>query len=64
ISYPLYALHWLGWELLLRAYRALGGEGYPAGFAITAVLLIVLGSWVVLKVYDEPVRRRLRALGT
>ncbi|ATC32080.1 acyltransferase [Caulobacter vibrioides] len=63
ISYPLYALHWLGWELLLRAYRALGGEGYPVGFAIVAMVMIVVGSWAVLKVYDEPVRRRLRALG-
>jgi peptidoglycan/LPS O-acetylase OafA/YrhL len=63
ISYPLYALHWLGWELLLRGFRAVGGEGYPVEFAVAAMLLIIMGSWAVLKLFDEPVRRRLRALG-
>lgn len=62
ISYPLYALHWLGWELMLRGFRAIGGKGYPAGFAMVAVPVIVLGAWAVLKLYDEPVRRRPRAL--
>jgi peptidoglycan/LPS O-acetylase OafA/YrhL len=62
ISYPLYALHWLGWELMLRGFRALGGKGYPAGFAVVAALAILAGAWAVLKLYDEPVRRRLRAL--
>ncbi|ENZ81546.1 MULTISPECIES: acyltransferase [Caulobacter] len=62
ISYPLYVLHWLGWELLLRAFRAMGGEGYPAGFALTAIPLILAGAWAMLKLYDEPVRRRLKAL--
>ena len=62
ISYPLYALHWLGWELMLRGFRAIGGKGYPAGFALLAIPVIVLGSWAVLKLYDEPVRRRLRGL--
>jgi peptidoglycan/LPS O-acetylase OafA/YrhL len=62
ISYPLYALHWLGWELMLRAFRALGGKGYPLGFAVVAVPVILVGAWVVLKLYDEPVRRRLRSL--
>ncbi|WP_297516090.1 acyltransferase [uncultured Caulobacter sp.] len=62
LSYPLYALHWLGWELLLRLFRALGGKGYPLGFAAVAMPLIVLGAWAVLKLYDEPLRRRLRAL--
>ena len=63
ISYPLYALHWLGWELLLRGFRAVGGEGYPLGFALVAMGVIVAGAWSVLKLYDEPIRRRLRALG-
>lgn len=62
ISYPLYALHWLGWELMLRGFRAIGGEGYPLGFAAVAIPVIVLGAWAVLKLYDEPIRRRLRAL--
>lgn len=62
ISYPLYALHWLGWELMLRGFRALGGRGYPAGFAVVAVLAILAGAWAVLKRYDEPIRRRLRTL--
>lgn len=62
ISYPLYALHWLGWELMLRLFRAVGGKGYPLGFAAVAILAILAFSWAVLKLYDEPVRRRLRAL--
>ena len=61
VSYPLYALHWVGWELLLRAFRALGGKGYPAGFVAAAVGMIIVGAWLVLKAYDLPVRRRLKA---
>lgn len=62
ISYPLYALHWLGWELMLRLFRALGGHGYPLGFAVVAVPAILIFAWSVLKLYDEPVRRRLSGL--
>ncbi len=62
ISYPLYVLHWLGWELLLRVFRVLGGNGYPIGFALVAIPLILAAAWAVLKLYDEPVRRRLWAL--
>jgi peptidoglycan/LPS O-acetylase OafA/YrhL len=62
ISYPLYALHWLGWELMLRGFRAVGGKGYPAGFAVIAIIAILAGVWAVLKLYDEPVRRRLGRL--
>lgn len=62
ISYPLYALHWLGWELMLRGFRAVGGEGYPLAFVAIAIPVIVAFAWTVLKLYDEPVRRRLRSL--
>lgn len=62
ISYPLYALHWLGWELMLRAFRAIGGKGYPIGFALVAIPVIAAAAWAVLKLYDEPVRRHLRRL--
>lgn len=62
ISYPLYALHWLGWELMLRGFRAVGGKGYPLVFAAVAIPVIVAFAWTVLKLYDEPVRRRLRSL--
>lgn len=62
ISYPLYALHWLGWELMLRLFRALGGKGYPLAFAAVAIPVILVFAWAVLKLYDEPVRRRLRRL--
>jgi len=62
VSYPLYILHWVGWELMLRLYKAFGGRGYPWAFAIGSMVVIVLGAWGVLKLYDEPVRRRLRAL--
>lgn len=62
ISYPLYALHWLGWELMLRGFRAVGGKGYPLAFAAVAIPVIVAFAWAVLKLYDEPVRRRLRSL--
>ena len=45
-----------------RGFRAVGGKGYPLAFAAVAVPVIVLGSWVVLKLYDEPVRRWLKRL--
>jgi peptidoglycan/LPS O-acetylase OafA/YrhL len=59
ISYPLYALHWLGWELMLRLFRAIGGKGYPIGFALVAIPVVMAFAWAVLKLYDEPLRRRL-----
>ena len=31
--------------------------------ALVAMGVIVAGAWSVLKLYDEPIRRRLRALG-
>ena len=62
LSYPLYALHWVAWELLLRAFWMLGGKGAPVGFIVVAVPLILACAWAVLKLYDEPVRRRLSAL--
>jgi peptidoglycan/LPS O-acetylase OafA/YrhL len=61
VSYPLYALHWVGWELLLRGFRAAGGRGYPLAFMACAVVLIVVGAWLMLKFYDLPVRRWLTA---
>ena len=61
ISYPLYALHWVLWELLLRAFRAAGGKGYPDLMVAGAVVLIIAAAWAVLKLYDLPIRRRLRA---
>lgn len=62
ISYPLYALHWLGWELMLRLFRAIGGKGYPIGFALVAIPVVMAFAWAVLKLYDEPIRRRLARL--
>ena len=62
ISYPLYALHWLGWELMLRLFRAIGGKGYPIGFVLVAIPVVMAFVWAVLKLYDEPVRRRLGRL--
>lgn len=61
VSYPLYALHWVFWELLLRLFRAFGGKGYPAIFIAGAVVLIVSGAWMMLKAFDIPVRRWLKA---
>lgn len=61
VSYPLYALHWVLWELLLRGFRAAGGKGYPTAFVAISVVLIVAGAWAMLKIYDLPVRRWLKA---
>ena len=33
-----------------------------ASFALAAIPLILAGAWGVLKLYDEPIRRRLRTL--
>jgi peptidoglycan/LPS O-acetylase OafA/YrhL len=62
VSYPLYALHWVTWELLLRSFRALGGKGYPLALVVLAAVLIVATAWIMLRVYDQPVRRWLGGL--
>lgn len=56
LSYPLYVihfplLHWIGW---LLARRLPAWAGVPA-----SVALVLLVTVVVLKLWDEPVRRRL-----
>jgi peptidoglycan/LPS O-acetylase OafA/YrhL len=61
VSYPLYALHWVVWELLLRTFRAMGGKRYPDLFVGVSVVLIIVAVWGVLKLYDEPARRWLKA---
>jgi peptidoglycan/LPS O-acetylase OafA/YrhL len=53
LSYPVYAIH----EPILRAVFRLHGH------YVTAMLLAVATSWLLLRLYDEPLRRRLVLAG-
>ncbi len=58
ISYPLYALHAPLWYLGSRGAEM---AGLPLSVPVIAMIggVIVIGSWVALKLYDEPARRLL-----
>jgi peptidoglycan/LPS O-acetylase OafA/YrhL len=60
LSYPLYVLHYPLYVLIGGLGFQLGGIGLPAPWRglVSAAVVIAL-SWLALKLYDEPLRRRL-----
>ena len=58
VSYPVYALHWATWAVLLRLYPQ-EGLARPLWFCGLALLVTPLVAWVAARVYDAPVRRWL-----
>lgn len=58
VSYPLYALHAPLWALGSGALVTFGAP-LSASTAALLIALIILASWLALKLYDEPLRRRL-----
>lgn len=63
ISYPLYVIHEPALKLISGTLNALHlTNGTPTAWAaIMRLILVVIGSYVVLKIYDEPVRRWIRS---
>lgn len=60
ISYPLYIIHYPSIYLLFMAARKYGmtfGDAWPYAIAVFAGNIIL--AWILLKVYDGPVRKQL-----
>ena len=61
VSYPLYALHWATWAVMLRLYPGGWRTDLPLWFPVLAVIVAPAVAWLAFRFYDAPVRRRLRA---
>ncbi len=61
VSYPLYALHWATWAVMLRLYPDGWKPLLPVWFPALAVVLAPVVAWTAFRFYDAPVRRWLRA---
>ncbi|MGR4866966.1 acyltransferase family protein [Caulobacter sp. LARHSG274] len=59
VSYPLYAMHWATWAVMLRLYPDGWKPLLPVGFAALAVIVAPAVAWAALRFYDAPVRRWL-----
>jgi peptidoglycan/LPS O-acetylase OafA/YrhL len=59
MSYPLYAMHWATWAVMLRLYADGWKTLLPVGFGVLAVILAPAVAWVAYRFYDAPVRRWL-----
>lgn len=66
LSYPIYTLHVPAGLLFLEVYARLAGAAVPAGARWPGIVFLALFlplCWVLHTYYDEPLRRRLLALG-
>jgi len=59
VSYPLYALHWATWAVMLRLYPDGWRTVLPLWFPALAVVVAPVVAWIALRLYDAPVRRWL-----
>ena len=59
LSYPLYALHWATWAVMLRLYPDGWKTLLPVWFGVLAIAIAPAVAWIALRFYDAPVRRRL-----
>jgi len=64
ISYPLYALHWATWAVMLRLYAHGWKPLLPLWFFGLALLVAPLAAWAAFRIYDAPVRRWLGRAST
>jgi peptidoglycan/LPS O-acetylase OafA/YrhL len=60
LSYPLYAMHWATWAVMLRLYPDGWKPLLPTWFPALAVVLAPVVAWTAFRLYDAPVRRWLR----
>ncbi len=61
ISYPLYALHWATWAVMLQVYPGGWQQVLPVWFPMLAMVVTPAVAWVAFRFYDAPVRRWLRS---
>jgi peptidoglycan/LPS O-acetylase OafA/YrhL len=59
LSYPVYVLHWPILAVIGGLHQRFFPHGNIALFVPGELVLIVVASWLTLKVYDEPARRHL-----
>jgi peptidoglycan/LPS O-acetylase OafA/YrhL len=59
VSYPLYALHWATWAVMLRLYVDGWKTLLPVWFGVLAVMATPTVAWLAYRAYDVPVRRWL-----
>ena len=59
LSYPLYALHWATWAVMLRLYPDGWKTLLPVWFDVLAMVVTPAVAWAALRFYDAPARRRL-----
>jgi peptidoglycan/LPS O-acetylase OafA/YrhL len=62
VSYPLYALHWATWAVMLQLYPGGWRTLLPLWFPALALVVAPLAAWAAWRVYDAPVRRWLGRL--
>jgi len=60
LSYPLYAMHWATWAVMLRLYPAEWKLPLPLWFGVLGLIVAPAVAWVAFRFYDAPVRRWLR----
>ncbi|MFZ0267556.1 acyltransferase family protein [Caulobacter sp.] len=59
LSYPLYALHWTTWAVMLRLYPDGWKPLLPLWFGVLGVVVAPTAAWTAFRFYDAPVRRWL-----
>lgn len=59
LSYPIYTLHWPIYLWVIGAARVSGLAFSPALLAMFGLVATALGAFVILRIYDAPVRARL-----
>jgi peptidoglycan/LPS O-acetylase OafA/YrhL len=62
VSYPLYAMHWATWAVMLRLYPGGWKTELPLWFPALAVVVAPVVAWIAFRFYDAPVRKRLLEL--
>jgi peptidoglycan/LPS O-acetylase OafA/YrhL len=60
VSYPLYALHWATWGLMLRLYPDGWKPLLPLWFPALGMVVAPAVAWIAFRFYDAPLRRWLR----
>jgi len=60
LSYPLYAMHWATWAVMLRLYPAEWKMPLPLWFGVLGLIVAPAVAWAGFRFYDAPVRRWLR----
>jgi peptidoglycan/LPS O-acetylase OafA/YrhL len=59
LSYPLYAMHWATWAVMLRLYPDGWKPLLPMWFGVLGLIVAPTVAWVAFRFYDAPVRRWL-----